>query len=474
MNAEATARPAPGEDAARRRLRVLLVAPERVHGGRWTGPLIRAARIARHLAADHDVSLAMEGDAAPFEAEPFRTEIVPRDALPPRLDAFDVVVSQGTQYPARIIARARRPGRIRQVFDLYTPVVFENLQADREVGRPPDARAMAHLWRLTRLLLRRADYVVCASEEQRDLLLGQLFGGDWRRLVDATDQVSRVIGVVPFGHDGGAFPPATPDDAPAPHDDAPGDRGARVLRGVLPGLGDDEPILLWGGGVWNWFDPLTLLHAMARLRDRRPAPHLVFLGVRHPSGAFTEYRMLERARALADELGLTGRTVHFNDAWVPFDRRHLHLAESTLAVCTAPEGLENHFSFRTRLVDAVWAGLPIVCTRGGTMARFVERTGGGRTVAGGDAASLAEAIAALLEPGARAEARARLLAARDELQWEACVAPLRDYLDRVAAGDEPARRRAESESRLTPLAEYLAYKLPIVAQRLLARGPARP
>ena len=44
----------------------------------------------------------------------------------------------------------------------------------------------------------------------------------------------------------------------------------RVPKGVHPGIGADDKVVLWGGGVYNWFDPLTLLRAIRGLTVRLP------------------------------------------------------------------------------------------------------------------------------------------------------------------------------------------------------------
>ncbi len=39
-----------------------------------------------------------------------------------------------------------------------------------------------------------------------------------------------------------------------------------AIKGVVPGIGPDDKVILWGGGIYNWFDPLTLLRAVDKLR----------------------------------------------------------------------------------------------------------------------------------------------------------------------------------------------------------------
>src|SRR5690606_20550406 len=93
-----------------------------------------------------------------------------------------------------------------------------------------------------------------------------------------------------------------------------------VLRGVVPGIGPEDEVVLWGGGLWDWFDPLTAIRAVAALAPQRPRLRLFFAGVGHPNPAVPAMRQAQAAQALSAELGLTGRVVFFND-WVPYADR---------------------------------------------------------------------------------------------------------------------------------------------------------
>ena len=69
---------------------------------------------------------------------------------------------------------------------------------------------------------------------------------------------------------------------------------------MLPGIGADDKIVLWGGGVYNWFDPLTLIASVARVREDVPDVRLVFMGMKHPNPGVPQMAMADEARALAD------------------------------------------------------------------------------------------------------------------------------------------------------------------------------
>src|SRR5206468_11661898 len=143
---------------------------------------------------------------------------------------------------------------------------------------------------------------VCASEKQRDYWLGMLAANN--RInpheYDADPTMRDLIDVVPFG---------VPAEPPRPT--------GRALKGAYSGIGENDRVILWGGGIWEWFDPLTLIRAVHQIRDTHPEVKLFFMGVKHPNPLVPDMDMTARAMALAEELGLTGSAVFFND-WVPY------------------------------------------------------------------------------------------------------------------------------------------------------------
>ena len=244
------------------RASVLVLSPEPV-GERMAGPAIRAAELAGVLAAEHDVTLAAPAPSrAPvaglrlIEAGYEQLDVLMREA--PR---HEVVVAQ--ELPPTLLGRfARLP--VRLVLDLYNPVVVEVLEA--VAARPARAQRRIQSLIASRSLaqLAAADYVVCASERQRDLWLGgmALSGlielGAYRR--DPT--LRSLVDVVPFGI------PAEPPQAAA----------RSPLRAAFPAIGSEDRVLLWAGGLWGWLDPDTAIRATALLDDT----HLVVMGTGRP------------------------------------------------------------------------------------------------------------------------------------------------------------------------------------------------
>jgi glycosyltransferase involved in cell wall biosynthesis len=395
--------------------RVLVLASEHV-GREMAGPAIRAYELARVLAAaGHRVTLGAPsidpvGDGA------LELVVADRATVNRLAGPHDAILLQGwvlERFPA--LADAGTP----LVVDLYDPFGLELLSLLDH--RPAAERDQAQAAALRALVdqLRAGDFFLCASEQQRDYWLGWLdaAGRVNRHTHDADRSLRELIDVVPFGV------PAAP---PAPR--------ARAMRGVLPGVGRDDVVVLWGGGVYNWFDPATLVRAVARVAASRPALRLVFMTDRHPNPAMPPMRAVEEARRAAEELGVAGGHVVFNPGWVAYESRADWLAESDIGASTHRDSVEARFSFRTRILDYLWAGLPVVCTAGDALAGEVQARELGAAVPPGDVDALAAALTRLAsDPQLRAECglRARQLAAT--LTWEQVAAPL------VRFGEAPRR-----------------------------------
>jgi glycosyltransferase involved in cell wall biosynthesis len=252
----------------------------------------------------------------------------------------------------------------------------------------------------------------------------------------ADPSLRSLIDVVPFGIS--AEPPNS---------------GAPVLKGVVPGIGRRDRVLLWPGGIWNWFDPLTVIDAVAELAGRRDDVRLFFLGLRHPNPHVPVMRMARLAIERAEKLGLRDRVVFFHEGWIPYEQRGAYLLEADVGVSAHFEDLESRFAFRTRLLDCFWAGLPVVTTTGDVLGDLVERRGLGRALPPRDVRAWVDALETLLDDtGAREQARAAIAEVREEFVWSRVVEPLRGLV-REPGAPIPRRRT------LGPGASWVEWRL---------------
>lgn len=386
--------------------RRILVATGDVLAPRMAGPAIRAWQIAQALGAEHSVHLVSSLECRIDDA-PFPVSHVDDERFAELLEWSEIVVIQGhlmRQFPALMHSDKIVVG------DVYDPFHLEVLEQARDLPVEERQRLTADCVDVLNEQLRRCDFMVCASTKQRDFWLGQLaaLGRINPATYDEDESLDALIAVVPFG---------VGDDAPV--------RTRHAIRGAVPGIAADDLVVLWGGGVYNWFDPLTLLRAVDRITDRVPDIRLFFLGLKHPNPHVGEMRMAVDTRRLADELGLTGRFVFFNEDWVEYDDRQNFLLDADVGISTHLDHVETAFSFRTRILDYLWAGLPVVATRGDSLADLIEARGLGVTVPASDVDALADALERILTDAPRRAACAEAsAAAAAELTWSTVLEPL--------------------------------------------------
>ena len=389
---------------------MLVVSNDEV-GSQMAGPGIRYYHFARELSKRHDVTLVVPsqpaeplGDFEVMQASDWRGHRFRSLAR-----HYDVVIAQTLRaWTMYDLGRAD----IRVVYDLYDPLLIGNLafHAGEDVSRSFRRVAFRAPTLLQEIALSTGNAFVCASERQRDWWLGML-GGVGRVDPDyATEDPSfrDLIDVVPFGIE------TDPPTATKP-----------VLKGVVPGIREDDRVLLWGGGIWNWFDPLTPIRAVHALSRERDDVKLFFLGVRHPNPGVQQLAMTTRAVQLADELGLRDRFVFFNFGWVPYRERANYLLEADLGISSHIDTLETRFSFRTRVLDYFWASLPTVATRGDVLSELVDAANLGRTVRPGSVDDWAQAVESLLDDRDEyARVQRNIERERQAFAWPRVIEPL--------------------------------------------------
>jgi len=396
--------------------RVLILTADRL-GARMAGPAIRCWEMAKLLSRQHEVTLGTttkpELEHPDFEVTQVNSERI--DAL---LPDTDVVIFQGFImffYPQ--IADSD----VAVLVDIYDPFHLEGLELRREeapVERFSTARSDTLVLNEQ---LQRGDFFVCASEKQRDFWLGQLTGVNRINpaTYDADASMRGLLDVAPFG---------LPSEPPQ--------KAEQVVKGVIDGIEKDDFLLLWGGGIYNWFDPLTLIRALGELVGDLPDVKLFFLGSAHPNPDVPKMRMAAAAHRVADELGLLDRHVFFNPGWVEYERRADYLLEADLGVSTHFDHIETAFSYRTRILDYLWASLPIVATEGDSLSRMVNTHGLGLTVPSEDVDALASALRRMRNDRDLYDScRQAVTELAPEMTWDKALAPIVDFckLPRPAA-----------------------------------------
>lgn len=342
---------APDEGSSR--FNVVVHTPD-VVGERMAGPGIRASHLAEELAKHFPTKLIAKTELPPPGVRPKGEAGDPLHPIPhgtrearEALRNASVLVGQ----PARGFGKHRRHQRI--VYDLFDPTVLEL----RELyGSAPSLRQRVHLaaewWRLSDALM-RADLLMCAAARQREFY-ERLQSSDTRWIE------------VPFGID---------------------------LAETRVCAKPQDNIVIWNGGVWEWLDPVSAVDAIVRVNAEGVRARLLFLGRTRPNRDLIDRRRDDRFENL---LARGGGHVSANDDWVPYRERLSWLRSGKVAIMLHRRTGEADYSIRTRLFDAIAAGVPVIASAGGFAAELVEREGLGIVVPPGDTAAVAAAVRRLL------------------------------------------------------------------------------
>jgi glycosyltransferase involved in cell wall biosynthesis len=388
--------------------RILVCTPDSL-GSQMAGPAIRALEIAKILSRQNQVRL-VSTQRADLQHPDFAVDFADDVSLREHADWSDAIVFQGHVLSSHPWLADER---YVLVADIYDPMHLEVLEQSRYLS----AEDRLHVSLLTAEVLNtqieRADFLLCASEKQRDFWLGQMaaLGRINPLSYDADNTLRSLLAVAPFGIG-----------------DAPPVQHRHGIKGSVDGIAATDKVVIWGGGIYNWFDPITLIRAVDRLSQRHPDLRLFFLGVSHPNPNVPEMEMSMRARELAAELDLLDRVVFFNEGWVPYDERADYLLDADLGVSTHFDHLETAFSFRTRMLDYLWAGLPIVSTDHDTFASIVMSEELGRVVPPEDIEALSVALEECLYDGEQAvKLRANVRRYAERMHWSNVLAPLAEF-----------------------------------------------
>jgi glycosyltransferase involved in cell wall biosynthesis len=371
--------------------RAIVLSPEPIRE-RMAGMGIRALKIAEALhGAGHDVVLAspqVETTAGSLpEIVPYGTErfqSAAREAEFAVVSGHAGLALEGTAFGGALVA------------DLYDPFLIENLAYRSTLGPhvfENDRRALF-------ALLARADLVLAASEEQRLFYLGLLLGRDLLDpdSLESDPDAGRRVAIAPFGVD--ESEPGEPSPDPT----------------IGPGARD---VLF--GGIYDWYDPDLVLDAWPSVLRAVPEARLIFSSIPNPST--TPQAAFARTIARADAEGWTGRSV-CGIPWIDHASRGGFYRSCRVGVVAHRSSLETDLSFRTRTLDYLWAGLPIVTTPGGAGAALIARSGAGRVVAASPQALATALVELLLNEPSWQECSERARCAAGEFGWSRVLSPL--------------------------------------------------
>jgi glycosyltransferase involved in cell wall biosynthesis len=369
--------------------RALLVCPEPLGHGQPAGVGIRFLEIARVLRDDGHHVILLSPDAGTIDG--CRGDYINPHTLLALSEASDVAVVQGHVANAFFMQAAPIPC----VVDLYDPYVIENLHYYAERG--PEVFNHDHLTLTSSL--QHGDFFLCASEAQRLFYLGALLAAGRLHPIafEASPHLDSLLRIAPFG--------VQPPRAVAQRD-------------------LDAPAILFGG-IYDWYDPILAIDAIAIARKSIPGITLTF--TTHPNPDITPQGKLAEAVAHVKQ-NRYADFIHFTP-WVAYDERAEFFDAFALALLTFRPSIETDLSMRTRVYDYLWCGLPIVTSSASGTDEILERYDAGSIVRSDSADAFANELLAILRDRERYERMTR--GSRNfvrEHQWTDTLQPLREFV----------------------------------------------
>ncbi|HEX3578563.1 MAG TPA: glycosyltransferase family 4 protein [Thermoanaerobaculia bacterium] len=363
--------------------RALLVCPEPLGRRQPAGIGIRFLEIAKVLLADgHEVTL-LSRDAG-VVAGCGAGAITPENLQRYTAEA-DVAVVQGHAANDLFAHGSALP----TVVDLYDPFIIENLHYYESRGAEVFTHDHATLMRS----LLRGDVFLCASAAQRLFYIGALIAaGRVNPIVFENDpHLDVLIRIAPFG-----VAPRT----------AAGER--------LP-----LPAVLFGS-IYDWYDPLLAIDAVAIARNSWPDLTLTF--TTHPNPSLTPQGKLAAAMAYVEQKSWD--FVRF-EPWVAYEERAAFYSRFGAALLTFPQSIETDLSMRTRVYDYLWGGLPIVTSSAPGTDEMVTKYEAGVVVRSSSPDDFAAALVHVLRDARLRDGARRFV---DDHQWQRTLQPLVDFV----------------------------------------------
>jgi glycosyltransferase involved in cell wall biosynthesis len=319
------------------------------------------------------------------------------------------------------------------IFDLYAPVPIEYLAslefATDKVSAEKDI-IFESILENYKQYLSLGDYFVCSNERQRDFWLGYMTSLNIIRPTNFKEFIKTDrIGLCPMGIS--SVPPSS----------------KKLELRKRASLGKDDFVLLWTGGIWDWFDAQVVIRAVKKLNN--PRVKLVFMGTQHPNTKVYKKEMPESlaARQLAKDLKVADKSVIFLDGWVDYDDRASYLLDADAAIYADKESTETRFSHRTRVLDHIWAGLPTICSEGDYLSEELGKRNMAITVPERSSDEFAKAIDKAVEsPDLLSAMRVNIAKQAKDFTWDELTKELLEFIKNA----EPKPKRAQLDSAGMP------------------------
>ena len=414
--------------------KILVISHDKV-GPSMAGPGIRYHRIANNLAKKYDVTLAVFNPtyienigetfyrAIDIHVQKFQEEFAKYDAI--------IALWLGDD----MIEFAKSKGIV-LIFDLYAPVPVEDL-VQRVFGNKINQESdydYSQMLRNYRHFVKNADLILVSNLQQRDFWMGYAFAADKTSpSLQSARPIDSYLGICPMGIDLNEIANMKKLD---------------LLSQRIKSINKDDFVIVWTGGIWDWFDAITPIDAVNKcLETGNKKIKFVFLGTKHPNDDVPAMAETEIARKHADKLGLLNKHVFFLDGWLPYSERIYYLNRADTALYAHKPSIESRFSHRTRVLDHILMCLPTIATKGDYFSDYIDEHGLGISVKPFDSDAMAGAIKEIMaDKTFYNSVLNNIKKSQPHFTWDQTLKPLSAFIESDYFRPSPLRKRVTTST----------------------------
>ena len=396
--------------------KILIISHDKI-GNNMAGPGIRYHQMAEVLSKSFDVTIGFFDPTYLPDSSFLRSYNVLHVDNKKFHDGFKDKNSVISMWLSEDMMTFCKDNNIFIAFDVYAPVPVEGLALFMLGGEKITADTDYYYrqsYNLYEKFFQYGDLFLFSNRRQLDFWVGYVFGSG---IINVSNYLKRNLFerfvIAPMGID---------EKQELIHT-------KNVMRDSIKGIEKNDQILLWTGGIWNWFDAQTLIKAMEEISKVRSDIKLVFFGTKHPNPDVPAMQEASAALSLATELKLLNKNVFIHEGWVPYEDRINYLLEADVAINTTKDTIESEFAHRTRVLDHILANLPTVATSGDFLSDdIIIRDDIGIVVPPHNVKELVKAILSSVEPKRNSQLRENISKIRHQYDWSQTLSPLYEAL----------------------------------------------
>ena len=302
------------------------------------------------------------------------------------INKFDLIVTHG-----RILSSfAEKDITPKVIIDLYAPWFIEDLVGGK------DGMHKVNMEQIKKIVS-YGTHFLCASERQRDLYIGIFLS------FGITDKnLDQKFSILPIG---------IPSNNPM--------RGKSLLRGDSLKFSNQDKIVMWWSGIWEWLDPITPIKGMKKIAKYRDDIKLLFIPVKGGEAGKGVSQIAKESIGLSKSMGMFDKKIFFIDQWVPYEERGNILLDADIGIISHHANIETRFSWRTRGLDFLWSETPIVTTGGDPLSEIIKDNDLGLVIPSDDPEAFADAVLELFNNRDQYDKiKANIYEFKPSLYWE--------------------------------------------------------